>query len=137
MEQKEILNLMQKFCASDLSVLEIRADGIRMEKQICTPSAIAAAPMRAAEPDISQEITPDTICVKAPLVGVFYAAPSPDAPPFVKVGDRVEKGQPLCVLEAMKVMNELNSPAQGVITKIGAKDGDVISFEQLLFEVTP
>lgn len=75
--------------------------------------------------------------VKAPLVGVFYAAPSPEAPPFVQVGDRVEQGQVLCLVEAMKMMNQLKSPVSGVVRSIGGIDGELAEYGQVLFEVEP
>ena len=75
--------------------------------------------------------------VKAPLVGVFYAAPSPEAPPFVQVGDRVEQGQVLCLVEAMKMMNQLKSPVSGIVRSIGGVDGELAEYGQVLFEVEP
>lgn len=75
--------------------------------------------------------------VKAPLVGVFYAAPSPEAPPFVQVGDRVEQGQVLCLVEAMKMMNQLKSPVRGIVRGIGGVDGELAEYGQVLFEVEP
>lgn len=75
--------------------------------------------------------------VKAPLVGVFYAAPSPEAPPFVQVGDRVEQGQVLCLVEAMKMMNQLKSPVSGIVRGIGGVDGELAEYGQVLFEVEP
>ena len=75
--------------------------------------------------------------MKAPLVGVFYAASAPDAPAFAPKGAQVKKGQTLCLIEAMKMMNELTSPCDGTVTRVLATDGDVVSFGQVLFEVTP
>lgn len=75
--------------------------------------------------------------VKAPLVGVFYAASSPEAPPFVQVGDRVEQGQVLCLVEAMKMMNQLKSPVRGIVRGIGGVDGELAEYGQVLFEVEP
>lgn len=82
---------------------------------------------------------PESSCVevKAPLVGVFYAAPSPEAPPFVQVGDRVEQGQVLCLVEAMKMMNQLKSPISGIVRGIGGVDGELAEYGQVLFEVEP
>ena len=82
---------------------------------------------------------PESSCVevKAPLVGVFYAASSPEAPPFVQVGDRVEQGQVLCLVEAMKMMNQLKSPVSGIVRGIGGVDGELAEYGQVLFEVEP
>lgn len=73
--------------------------------------------------------------IKAPLVGLFYTTPSPDAEPFVKVGDKIEQGQVLCILEAMKMMNELKSPVSGVVKRILPSHGSPVEFDQVLFEV--
>lgn len=73
--------------------------------------------------------------VRAPLVGVYYAAPSPAEAPYVTEGQKVEKGQVLCLLEAMKMMNELKSPVSGIIRKIRGKNGELAEYDQVLFEV--
>ena len=73
--------------------------------------------------------------VKSPLVGVFYAAPAPDAAPFVKVGDTVKKGDVLCIVEAMKLMNEIVAETDGVVVDICAGNGDVVEFGQTLFKL--
>jgi acetyl-CoA carboxylase biotin carboxyl carrier protein len=75
--------------------------------------------------------------VKAPIVGVFYAAPAPGEAPFVTAGSRVEKGQVLCLLEAMKMMNELKSPADGILRTVRGIDGELAEYDQVLFEVEP
>jgi acetyl-CoA carboxylase biotin carboxyl carrier protein len=75
--------------------------------------------------------------VTAPLVGVFYAAASPDAEPFVKAGDRVEAGQVLCILEAMKLFNEITSDYAGVVTRIIPENGELVSLGQEMFWIEP
>lgn len=75
--------------------------------------------------------------VKSPIVGTFYASPSPDAKPFVSVGDTVSVGDALCIIEAMKIMNEIESDVSGTITKILVKNGQPVEFDQPLFEVDP
>ncbi len=77
----------------------------------------------------------NTTKVRAPLVGVYYAAPAPGEKPFVSVGDTVSKGQVLCLLEAMKMMNEVVSPIDGVIKNIACTNEAVVAFDDLLFEV--
>ncbi len=71
--------------------------------------------------------------VRAPLVGVFYSCPTPDDPPYVQVGDRVKEGQVLCLIEAMKMMNEVKAPIDGVVKKIYAQNKDVIGFDDPLY----
>ena len=79
----------------------------------------------------------DVFEVTSPMVGTFYRSAAPDAPPFVSVGDHVEKGQTLCILEAMKLMNELESEVSGVITEIAVENADPVEFGALLFRVDP
>lgn len=74
--------------------------------------------------------------IKSPMVGVFFAAPSPDADPFVRVGDTVKKGDVLCILEAMKLMNEIHAEEDGKITNICVENGDVVEFGQVLFQIS-
>ncbi|MDX1585483.1 MAG: acetyl-CoA carboxylase biotin carboxyl carrier protein [Balneolaceae bacterium] len=76
---------------------------------------------------------PEGNVVKSPIVGTFYRAPSPDADEFVKVGDQVEKGQTLCIVEAMKIMNEIESEFSGEVKKILVDNGEAVEFEQPLF----
>jgi acetyl-CoA carboxylase biotin carboxyl carrier protein len=94
-----------------------------------TPAAAPAAPK--AEEDASLHI------VKSPIVGTFYESPSPGTPAFVKVGDTVENGQTLCIVEAMKLMNEIESDAAGEIVKRFVETGQPVEYGQALFAVRP
>jgi len=93
------------------------------------PAAAAAAPAAAADPHAGAHI------VKSPIVGTFYASPSPDAEPFVKVGDTVSVGKVLCIVEAMKLMNEIESDAAGEIVKVFVTPGQPVEYGQALFAV--
>jgi acetyl-CoA carboxylase biotin carboxyl carrier protein len=75
--------------------------------------------------------------VTSPMVGTFYRAPAPDAPPYVEVGDRVSKGQTVCILEAMKLMNELECEVSGTIREIGVENADPVEYGQVLFRIEP
>lgn len=75
--------------------------------------------------------------ITSPLVGTFYRAPSPDAPPFVEVGDIVSPGQTLCIIEALKVMNEIESDVRGRIENILVENGEIVEYGQPLFEISP
>lgn len=75
--------------------------------------------------------------VESPIVGTFYRKPSPDAEPFVKVGDTVQKGDTICIVEAMKLMNEIEAPIGGKVEKILLNDGAVVEFGEVLFLITP
>jgi acetyl-CoA carboxylase biotin carboxyl carrier protein len=94
-------------------------------------AAPAAPPAKAAEPEEALH------AVKSPIVGTFYEAPSPGAPPFVKVGDSVEVGQVLCIVEAMKLLNEIESDVAGEIVKKLASNGQPIEYGQELFSIRP
>ena len=93
---------------------------------LATPNAVPAA-----EPDAELHI------VKSPIVGTYYGSPSPGASPFVAVGDHVEKGQVICIVEAMKLMNEIESDAAGEIVKCLVTNGQAIEFGQPLFSIRP
>jgi len=77
------------------------------------------------------------ITIKSPIVGTYYSSPSPDAKPFLSVGDTIAKGDPLCIIEAMKIMNEIESEHSGVITKMLVKNGQPVEYDQPLFEIDP
>jgi acetyl-CoA carboxylase biotin carboxyl carrier protein len=93
------------------------------------PSAPAASPAPVA--------AGTTVKVKSPIVGTFYSAASPDAKPFIAVGDVVTKGQPLCIIEAMKIMNEIESDVSGKVVAILAKNSQPVEYDQPLFEIEP
>ena len=93
----------------------------------------AAAPAAASGPDADTGLH----IVKSPIVGTFYGSPSPGAAPFVAVGDRVEKGQVICIVEAMKLMNEIEADAGGEIVKCLVSNGQPIEFGQPLFAIRP
>ncbi|MCO6429277.1 MAG: acetyl-CoA carboxylase biotin carboxyl carrier protein [Deltaproteobacteria bacterium] len=93
-----------------------------------------AAPL--AEPAEGQ-INSKFVKVESPIVGTFYRKPSPDSEPFVKVGDTVKKGDTLCIVEAMKLMNEIDSPIGGRVEKILLSDGEVVEYGEILFLINP
>jgi acetyl-CoA carboxylase biotin carboxyl carrier protein len=96
-------------------------------------AAAPAAPAKPAEPAPEEGLH----TVKSPIVGTFYEAPSPGAPPFVKIGDSVELGQVLCIVEAMKLLNEIESDVAGEIVKKLATNGQPIEYGQELFVIRP
>jgi len=91
------------------------------------PAAAPAAALAAAEPEVQGH------AVRSPMVGTFYASPSPDASAFVKEGDTVSAGQTLCIIEAMKILNQIESDKAGKITKILVENGQPVEFDQPLF----
>ena len=97
----------------------------------------AAAPAPEASAEEAAEPAPDIPSITAPLAGVFYRASSPTSPPFVKEGDMVEPGQTLCIVEAMKVMNEIKAESRCKIIAIPAENGRPVSAGQILFHIEP
>lgn len=139
-EIKDMINLMNE---NGLSELEIEKDGMRIrlrksgqgfEKAVefIAPAVQAGAPAR---PSKEPEKGRNTIEIKAPMVGTFYKSPSPDAPAYVNVGDNIEAGQVLCIIEAMKLMNEIKSEVKGRIIDIHVDNAEPVEFGQLLFVV--
>jgi acetyl-CoA carboxylase biotin carboxyl carrier protein len=116
---------------SDLARLLAQAPAAAAPVQhAAAPAAAApAAPAAPVDPDAGLHI------VKSPIVGTYYGSPSPGAAPFVAVGDRVEKGQVICIVEAMKLMNEIESDAAGEIVKCFVTNGQPIEFGQPLFSI--
>ena len=96
------------------------------------PTAPAAAAAQAAPADAPASAEEPGTKVTAPLVGVFYSAPAPDAPPYIEVGQSVKKGDTLFIIEAMKTMNEISAPCDGTISRILAEAGDLVEFGQTL-----
>lgn len=94
------------------------------------PAVASAAPTTPASPVVDNSKRPGTI--KAPMVGTVYRAPSPGASSFVEVGSMVKKDQTLCVIEAMKVMNQIRAPKDGVVTEILCRDADPVEYDQVL-----
>ena len=110
-----------------------------------TPAAAPAAPAVTVPPEApapAADTAPaptdsNTISVEAPMVGVFYAAPSPGADPFVSVGSTVHVGDTLCIIEAMKLMNEVVAEADGTIAEICVQDGDLVEFGSCIMKIVP
>ncbi|MEG0899447.1 MAG: biotin/lipoyl-containing protein [Oscillospiraceae bacterium] len=138
MEEKEVLSLIDKFDRSTLSKLSYENNGVilKMEKNTVVSEHLQGNKsdsnnITAKETDTSAECEE----IISPLVGVLYSAPSPDGEPFVKEGQMINKGDIVCLVEAMKMINEIKSPYNGKINKIKVKNGEVVSYNQSLFEV--
>ena len=101
---------------------------------VVTSSAISSSQSAAAQVQSTLAAAPvEGTPVKAPMVGVFYAAPSPEEKPYVHVGDKVKKGDTLCIIEAMKLMNEITAEQDGEIAQVCIEDGELVEFGQTLF----
>lgn len=158
MNVADIKKLMETMAATGTTDLEWEAEGgkIRLERKTSTYltqadggpeqasllsalSQLQAQPQAApASPVAVAAVEPEEKggqLVTSPVVGIFYAAPSPDSDPFATVGKFIEAGAPLCIIEAMKLMNEVNSPYSGVISEILVENGQRVEFGQPLFRI--
>lgn len=153
MDLKLVKNLLDLISESDVNEVSIeegefklkvkkQSDSPAPQLQYQMPAQQQAAPAQpqAAAPASAQsgsepksEEQPDGEVVKSPIVGTFYEAPSPDSDAFVKVGDSIGKGDTLCIIEAMKIMNEIDAEFSGTIQKILVSDGQPVEFDQPLF----
>ena len=148
MDVKKIESLAKLMKETGLTGLELVEDGqqLRLERQVEVVAAPVAVPAPAAPVPATgaealgvahEEPAPvkEGTLVLSPTVGVFYSAPSPDARPFVEVGDQVKKGDTLCIIEAMKLMNEIPAEVDGTVAEICVGNGQVVEFNQPLFRI--
>jgi len=145
-ELKEMINLMNE---NNLTELEIEKEGLHIRIRKAVSSELSAQPQaifieREKEAPIERPKekeeairTKKTIEIKAPMVGTLYRTPSPAAPPFVEVGQLIEIGQVICIIEAMKLMNEIKSEVHGRILDVLVENGEPVEFGQPLFLVEP
>lgn len=133
MTNQELNDLLARFEGSSLSKLKLSTQEftIEMERAVSAPAA-PVIPAAAAAPAAPTAAEPEGDAITAPMVGTFYAASAPDAAPFVQVGDHVKKGQTVCLMEAMKMMNEVQAPCDCVIEEILQEDGALVSFGEPL-----
>ena len=150
-----VRGLIEAVDGSGIDTLEINRAGtkIRISK---TPTQLVvaggAAPAASAGPPAAAQATPNHVSappaeaepkksnlfdVKSPMVGTFYRAPAPEAPPYVEVGSYIGTGQTLCILEAMKLMNELESEVDGIVREVLAENADPVEYGQVLFRIEP
>jgi len=137
-QTEALLRLARRFHLSELEWQEdglrilIRREGTQVEAPEGTPSPVSAPPKTL---ETARRATLVDLC--APMTGVFYRAPSPDAPPYVEVGDFVEEGQIVCLIEAMKVFNEIPAERSGRVVEICAESGQLVEQGAVLFRLEP
>ncbi|MBV9102748.1 MAG: acetyl-CoA carboxylase biotin carboxyl carrier protein [Candidatus Eremiobacteraeota bacterium] len=140
-DRRRIDDLIEIMREHDLDALTVRAGEVTYElvrrEESGIPATSAESPPVAAVPPSESAASIHVKKVTAPIIGVFYRSPSPGAEPFVEVGDRVSIGQALCILEAMKLMNEITSDYAGVVTRILPQNGQVISLGEEMFWIEP
>ena len=137
MELQELYGLMDRFAASGLTALEWEREGERvaLRREGTVSQLPAAAPAAAPAPVPTVQAAEEGEVVSAPLVGVFYAAPAPEEPPYVTAGAQVKKGDTLCLIEAMKMMSEVPAPADCVVEEVLAQDGEAVGVGAPLFRI--
>lgn len=147
MNIKEIKEMIQLMNENGLTEFEMEKDGlkIRLKKSAAgsfeqtiiheaRPAQVSSSAREAAElkESISKAAAAARTVIKSPMVGTYYASPAPDAPPFVQVGSQVELGQVICIIEAMKLMNEIKSEVRGKVVELQVNNGDPVEFGQSL-----
>ena len=160
MNQKELKELIEFLIEKDIAEFELERGDVKVRikragehgvvhahgepRFYAVPPAPGAAPELGAVPPVAEPVPPAAPAVeeglhmvKSPIVGTFYESPSPGSPPFVKVGDSVELGQVLCIVEAMKLLNEIECDIAGEIVKKVATNGQPIEYGQELFVIRP
>jgi acetyl-CoA carboxylase biotin carboxyl carrier protein len=162
MNQKEIKELIELLVEKDITEFELERGDMKVHVkrgstaapvvhvapvlQAATVAAAPSTPASVAAPPASSPISvpsapaadaadSDLVIVKSPIVGTYYEAPSPGTPPFVKVGDTVKEGQVLCIIEAMKLMNEIEAEVPGVIAKMFVGNGSPVEYGMPLFGI--
>jgi len=139
MDIKQLRKIIKVFEDSSLSELEIEEKGTRFKLVKSTGASINPVKEREKSFPIQEKSETEgkkeekLFSVRSPLVGTFYRAPSPEEEPFVEVGDEITEGQTLCIIEAMKVMNEITSEVSGKVKKILVENGQPVEYDQELF----
>ena len=139
---REVVRIVQETGIAEIAVEE---DGtrvsVRRTEEPATVEVPSASPGEPLQPSLEPAADPppgdDAVRIEAPMVGTFYRAPQPGAPPFVEEGDAVAAGQTLCILEAMKLMNEVKAEVEGVIRTIHVQNGQPVEYGQALFDLEP
>jgi acetyl-CoA carboxylase biotin carboxyl carrier protein len=140
---EEVIRLMERHGLTEISIDE---EGARIhlkkgpeghiEKTLTAPSSVLT-PAEDKGPGPAKDETKNLVEIKAPMVGTFYSSPAPDAKPFVDIGSAVKSGDVICIIEAMKLMNEIKSEVKGKIVDVLVENAEPIEFGQVLFLVEP
>ncbi|MBI3316976.1 MAG: acetyl-CoA carboxylase biotin carboxyl carrier protein [Candidatus Omnitrophica bacterium] len=154
MNIKEIKEILQLMADHDLSEIEVEKDGMKIKlvkggsNKVTAPEfggmsmasfQAPSVPVKELKPTSeggpSKQTSDDMVYVKSPMVGTFYASPAPDQPPYVSVGKKVKEGDVLCIIEAMKLMNEIKAETSGTLAEVLVKNGQPVEFDQTLFKI--
>ncbi|MBN1272796.1 MAG: acetyl-CoA carboxylase biotin carboxyl carrier protein [Candidatus Aminicenantes bacterium] len=148
-DYEEIIKLIDLFEEKKLTRFELEVEGFKIK--IGKEAQTAAIPVSSVSPAVQEEIfsssgapvpppkagADNLHIITSPMVGTFYRSPDPSSPPFVEIGDKVKKNQTLCIVEAMKLMNEIESDIDGVVEDIFIQNGKPVEYGQKLFAVKP
>jgi acetyl-CoA carboxylase biotin carboxyl carrier protein len=161
LEPKEIRELIELVSRSDFSTFELEREGFRIKLVRRMPAPVETAPALApamlpaegasrpastaapavpapsAAGEAGSSVGDGVVDMRSPIVGTFFASPAPDAPPFVEVGQRVRKGQVMCIVEAMKVMNEIEAELEAEVVEVAVRNGQPVEFGEVLFRLRP
>lgn len=141
MDLRKVKKLIELLEESGIAEIEIKEgeESVRISRMVpMQPTVQMMAPPSplAAMNASPAPVKPDGQVITSPMVGTYYASPSPDAPPFVKIGQTVSVGEPLCIIEAMKIMNPIEADRAGTVLSIMAENGQPVEFEQPLFIIS-
>ena len=152
LDHEQLHRLLEVLCESDIQEFRLEGDDFRLEIRRNLPGQAVMAPVMpapvaaAVAPAAAEPASPppaatatrsDLLEITAPMVGTFYRAPAPGEAPFIEVGNRIEVGQTVCILEAMKLMNELEAEVSGEVVEILMDNGTPVEFGQVLMRVRP
>jgi acetyl-CoA carboxylase biotin carboxyl carrier protein len=151
MENKEIQKLLDFIAQSTLDEVNIETSELKLsvkrygqapvvQQVVAAPAPVAAAPVAAAPaapatPAAAPAVASNRVTIKSPMIGTFYRSSSPDTPSFVEIGSEVSKGKPVCIIEAMKLFNEIESEVSGRIVEVLVENATPVEFDQPLFVV--
>lgn len=141
MDKKELLEIVdalsQQVNKAAMDEIEVETDEFRVKltKRNATPAVQVQPAAQPVQPASAPAVTLGGRFVKAPLIGTFYAAAAPGKPPFVSVGDKVSKGSVVCIVESMKLMNEITSEFDGTVAEILVSDGESVEYDQPLIRI--
>ena len=140
MDIRKVKKLIELLEESGIAEIEIHEgeESVRISRgpiASAAPAPVAAAPVAAAPASVPEPSAPEGQVVKSPIVGTFYTAPSPEAAPFISIGQTISVGDTVCIIEAMKIMNPIEAEVGGTVTSVLVENGYPVEFDQPLFIV--
>ena len=144
MDLRKIKKLIEMLQESDLNEIEVKEgeESVRINRKkevhvSSMPQVAMNTPVQEQQisQPTAQEIPSDLISVKSPMVGTFYRSPAPGKPPFIEIGQKIRVGDVVCIVEAMKMMNQVKSDVEGIVKEIHIQDGQAVEFDQILISI--